>query len=69
MRPTGIIEFPAPPDVRKAVWSIVNQAKTHEDKEFIYLEPDIAMKVKSRGFTKRGMIRLPVFQVFLFDVS
>lgn len=67
--PAGIIEFPAPPDARKAVWSIVNQAKTHEDKEFIYLEPAIAMRVKSRGFTKRGMIRLPVFQEFLFDVS
>jgi DNA ligase 1 len=69
VRPAGIIEFPAPPDARKAVWSIVNQTKTHEDKEFIYLEPAIAMKVKSRGFTKRGMIRLPVFQKFLFDVS
>jgi DNA ligase 1 len=69
VRPAGIIEFPAPSDARKAVWSIVNHAKTHEDKEFIYLEPAIAMRVKSRGFTKRGMIRLPVFQEFLFDVS
>ncbi|MFC7442060.1 RNA ligase family protein [Laceyella putida] len=64
VRLAGIIEFPPPPDARKAVWSIVNQAKVDEDKEFIYLEPAITMKVKSRGLTKRGMIRTPVFQSF-----
>jgi DNA ligase 1 len=66
VRPAGLIEFPPPPNVRKAVWSMVNRAKVREDKEFIYLEPTIRMKVKSRGLTKRGMIRIPVFESFLF---
>jgi DNA ligase-1 len=66
VRPAGLIEFPPPPDVRKAVWSIVDQGKIGEDKNFIYLDPQIRMKVKSRGWTKRGMIRIPVFESFLF---
>jgi DNA ligase-1 len=65
VRPAGLIEFPPPPDVRKAVWSIVEQGKIGKDKDFIYLDPQIRMKVKSRGLTKRGMIRIPVFQEFL----
>ncbi|MFC7442035.1 hypothetical protein [Laceyella putida] len=69
VRPAGIIEFPPPPDARKAVWSIVNQAKVDEDKEFIYLKPAIRMKVKSRGLTKRGMIRLPIYHEFLYNIS
>ncbi|MFC7443295.1 RNA ligase family protein [Laceyella putida] len=66
VRPAGLIEFPPPPNVRKAVWSIVNKVKVGEDKKFIYLKPAIRMKVKSRGFTKRGLIRLPVFHAFNF---
>lgn len=66
VRPAGMIEFPPPEDVRRAVWSIVDMAKIDEDKKFIYLRPDIRMKVKSRGWTKSGMIRIPVFQSFDF---
>lgn len=69
IRSAGLIEFPPPPDVRKAVWSIAEQGKIREDKDFIYLDPQIRMKVKSRGWTKRGMIRLPVFQEFVFERS
>jgi DNA ligase-1 len=69
VRPAGLIEFPPPPYVRKAVWSIAEQGKIGEDKNYIYLDPQIRMKVKSRGWTKRGMIRLPVFQEFLFERS
>jgi DNA ligase-1 len=32
--PAGLIEFPPSPDVRKAVWSIVDQGKIGEDKDF-----------------------------------
>lgn len=67
VRPAGIIEFPPPPDVRKAVWSIVNKVKVAEDEKLIYLDPAIAMKVKSRGLTKRGMIRIPIFQSLHFS--
>jgi DNA ligase-1 len=66
VRPAGIIEFPPPEDVRKAVWRIVNHAKMGEDKNIIYLSPDIKMIVKSRGWTKNGMIRIPVFHSFDF---
>ncbi|MGA9173015.1 MAG: hypothetical protein WBZ33_03425, partial [Thermoactinomyces sp.] len=32
VRPAGLIEFPPPPDIRKAVWSIAEQGKIGEDK-------------------------------------
>jgi DNA ligase-1 len=66
VRSVGLIEFPPPPDVRKVVWSILDQGKIGEDKNFIYLYPQIQMKVKYRGWKKRGMIRIPVFESFLF---
>jgi hypothetical protein len=58
-----------PSDVRKAEWSIVNKVKVAEDEKFIYLESAIAMKVKSRGLTKRGMIWIPVFQEPVFQIK
>jgi DNA ligase 1 len=64
IRPAGVIEFPPPPDVRKAVRSILPLAKTGEDHKAVYLRPEIRLTVKSRGWTKSGMIRLPVFQEF-----
>ncbi|MGX9707321.1 ATP-dependent DNA ligase [Laceyella sacchari] len=67
VRPAGIIDFPAPPDARKAVWLMLDRAKVDEDKEFIYLMPAIRMKVKSRRLTKRGLIRIPCFRSLLSD--
>jgi DNA ligase-1 len=64
LRPAGVIEFPPPTDVRKAVRSILPLAKTGEDAKAVYLHPEIRLTVKSRGWTKSGMIRLPVFQGF-----
>jgi DNA ligase-1 len=67
IRPAGVIEFPPPPDVRQAVWRIVPLAKTGEDKQAVYLRPEIRLRVKSRGWTKAGWLRLPVFEAFLFE--
>jgi DNA ligase-1 len=65
-KPAGIMEFPLPPDARKALWGILPMAKQKEDERFIYLKPEIRCQVKSRGLTKQGYIRIPVFQKFLF---
>lgn len=66
VKPAGMIEFPPSKEVTSAVWSIAQKAKIKEDKDFIYLDPIISMKVKSRGFTKNNKIRIPVFQSFNF---
>lgn len=63
--PAGIIEFPFPPQERKALWSVVDQLKIGEGKKRIQLDPKIRIEVKSRGRTKNGYIRIPVFQRYL----
>ncbi|WP_044642619.1 ATP-dependent DNA ligase [Risungbinella massiliensis] len=64
-KPAGIIEFPFPPEERKALWSVVDQLKIEENKDKIQLDPQIKIEVKSRGRTKNGYIRIPVFQRYL----
>lgn len=64
-RYAGIMELPLPPNDRKALWSILSHAKIDEDEKWIHLNP-IRCKVKSRGLTKQGYLRIPVFQEFLF---
>ncbi|SFJ82461.1 ATP-dependent DNA ligase [Thermoflavimicrobium dichotomicum] len=65
-RPAGLIEFPPPRNVRKALFPIMNQAKVKEDERFVYVRPKIRCRVKSRGLTSNGLIRIPVFKEFLF---
>ncbi|WP_341849650.1 hypothetical protein [Thermoflavimicrobium dichotomicum] len=65
-RPAGLIEFPPPPNVRKALFPVMNQSKVKEDERFVYVRPKIRCRVKSRGLTSKGLIRIPVFQKFLF---
>jgi ATP-dependent DNA ligase len=57
----GTVEFPFPPNERKALWGLVNQLKLEEDKNVIYLDPKLMIEVKSRGVTKNGYIRTPSF--------
>nr|WP_237446438.1 RNA ligase family protein [Shimazuella alba] len=57
----GTVEFPFPPNERKALWGLVNQLKLEEDRNVIYLDPKLMIEVKSRGVTKNGYIRTPSF--------
>jgi len=66
VRPAGMIEFPPPEDARRAVKSVLDHAKAGEDRNYIYLRPDIKIIIKSRGWTKHGMLRTPVFHSFDF---
>jgi DNA ligase-1 len=64
-RPAGIIEHGVPPKHRKAFYGIAKQLITGEDKNFVYLEPLIKVKVKMRNWTRNGMLRTPTFVDFV----
>lgn len=52
----GVTEF-VPPQVRKKLYSLANQLKTHEDDNWIYLQPLIQGKVKFQCYSKKGLLR------------
>lgn len=65
LRPTGIIELGVPPKAKSAFYGVSKALITGEDKNFVYLEPRIRAKVKTRNWTKAGMLRSPAFVEFI----
>jgi DNA ligase 1 len=45
---------------RKAVFPFLLKTKKNETKDMVYTEPFIRIKVKHRGWTPGGFLRLPV---------
>lgn len=64
MQPAGVIELGVNPTQKKAFFNVKDSIITGEDKEFVYLEPYIRARVKTRNWTKAGMLRSPVFVDF-----
>lgn len=67
MRPAGVIELGVPPTHKQAFRGICSQLVTGEDKTFVYLEPRIQATVKFRNWTKKGLLRSPVFVDFVLS--
>ncbi|OMF70496.1 ATP-dependent DNA ligase [Paenibacillus glucanolyticus] len=67
LRPTGIIELGVPPKAKQALYGVSKSIVTGEDKNFVYLEPKIRAKVKTRNWTKNGMLRSPAFVEFILS--
>ncbi|WP_338842032.1 ATP-dependent DNA ligase [Paenibacillus glucanolyticus] len=65
LRPTGVIELGVPPKAKRAFYGVSQQLVTGEDKNFVHLEPRIRAKVKTRNWTKKGMLRSPAFVEFV----
>lgn len=65
LRPSGIIELGASPLHKKAFYGVAPQLVKGEDKEFVHLEPRLRAKVRTRNWTKSGMLRSPVFTEFI----
>ncbi|MCR8641510.1 DNA ligase [Paenibacillus sp. N1-5-1-14] len=63
--PTGIIELGATPEHKKAFNSVKQRLSYKEDKNFAYMEPLIRVRVKTRNWTKNGMLRSPVFVEYI----
>lgn len=64
-RPLGIIELGVTPRHKMAFYGVKDQLIRGEDKDFIYLEPRLKVKVKIRNWTKAGLLRSPVMVDFV----
>ncbi|MFC3802737.1 ATP-dependent DNA ligase [Cohnella sp. GCM10012308] len=63
-RPTGIIEF-APAAQKNAFRAVAGGLITGQDKNFVYVDPQIRARVRFRNWTRRGMLRAPEFVKFI----
>ncbi|MFD2328795.1 ATP-dependent DNA ligase [Cohnella sp. GCM10020058] len=63
-RPAGIIEF-VPMAHKKAFRAVSSGLITRQDKNFVYMEPRIQVRVRFRNWTRRGMLRSPEFVNFI----
>lgn len=66
LRPAGLIEYGTNAAQRARFNAEGKPHKTGEDKNFVYLEPRLQARVKMRNWTRRGMLRDPVFVDFLY---
>ncbi|MFE5321838.1 ATP-dependent DNA ligase [Paenibacillus sp. NPDC056579] len=64
-RPLGIIELGVTPRQKMAFYGVKDQLIRGEDREFVYLEPRLRVKVKLRNWTKAGLLRTPVMVDFV----
>jgi len=64
-RPAGIIELAVPTEHKRAFYGIAAQLKTGEDRDYVYLEPRINVRVRFRNWTRKGLLRSPEFVEFV----
>ncbi|PZM61836.1 ATP-dependent DNA ligase, partial [Paenibacillus dendritiformis] len=65
LRPAGVIEFGPNKDHKRKFYRDANSLISGEDRKNVYLRPAIRAKIKTRNWTKAGMLRDPVFVEFL----
>ncbi|WP_145038637.1 ATP-dependent DNA ligase [Paenibacillus sp. Y412MC10] len=64
LRPAGIVEY-VTQAARKEFYAKSRTLVIGEDKNFVYVEPVIKVKVKIRNWYKSGMLRSPAFVEFV----
>ncbi|KPV60698.1 ATP-dependent DNA ligase [Paenibacillus sp. A3] len=65
LRPAGIVELGVTPAAARAFYGVSKQLVAGENGDFVYLEPRIRARVKTRNWTKAGMLRTPAFVEFI----
>lgn len=63
-RPAGIIELAVPAAHKHAFYKIAREIIRGEDREFVYVEPAVRVRVRFRNWTKHGKLRTPEFVMF-----
>jgi DNA ligase-1 len=64
IKPMGMMEFMAP-EARKKFYKWYRDLITDENKDFIFLKPQIKCRVKFRNYTKKGLLRIPSFVEYI----
>jgi DNA ligase-1 len=62
---TGIIEFKVNAEQKKELKSVTRRLVYKEDNSFVHMKPMIKAGVKTRNWTKNGMLRSPEFVKFV----
>lgn len=65
LRPAGVIEFGPNREHKREFYRVAKSLIAGEDRKNVYLHPAIRAKVKTRNWTKTGMLRDPVFVNFI----
>lgn len=65
LRPAGVVEFGPNRDHKQAFYRVAKPLVIGQDKNNVYLQQGIRVRVKTRNWTKAGMLRDPVFVNFL----
>ncbi|RKN74985.1 ATP-dependent DNA ligase [Paenibacillus ginsengarvi] len=65
IRPVGVIELGVTGQQRKAFYGAIRPYVIGEDRHNVYVQPLIRAKVKIRNWTKKGLLRSPVFVEFI----
>lgn len=65
IRPAGVVELGVTAPQRKAFYTAVRPYVTGEDKHNIYVQPLIRARVKIRNWTRKRLLRTPVFVQFI----
>jgi DNA ligase-1 len=69
MRPAGIIELGVSPAQMKVFRANSKQLVSGEDKNFVYLDPQIQARVKFINWTRHRLLRAPIFVDFDLNKS
>jgi DNA ligase-1 len=64
-RPLGIIELGFSRRHKLALYGVRDRLRTHEDRDYVYLEPRLRATIKIRNWTRAGLLRSPVFVDFV----
>lgn len=65
LRPVGIIELGVKPAHKRAFYGVRDSITVGEDKNNVYLRPAIRAQIKTRNWTKAGLLRSPAFVEFI----
>jgi DNA ligase-1 len=66
LRPAGIIELGVTP-LHKEDFYNIRQLIIGEDKNYVYMKPVTKAKIKTRNWTKKGMLRSPVLVELMIE--
>lgn len=65
LRPVGILELGVTPDQKNEFNRVRKKLTYKEDKNYVYMEPFVKVRVKTRNWTKNGMLRSPAMESFV----
>lgn len=65
-RSVGVIELAVPTEHKRAFYGLADRLKTGEDRDYVYVEPRISVRVRFRNWTRKGLLRSPEFVEFVY---